>query len=279
MSLAVVVRASSAPPRSTRSLPALAGIFVSVITVLGVLNAIPLTSLGAVRFGGPQAGISGALGPFRIPDPASSFGQGEPLGQLLQGWYSFPQSTAPSPRYGSAMAYDPADGGVVLFGGGVNPGTGGQAAFGDTWIFSNGRWANMSRELTHSPSPRIDAAMVYDAADGFLLLFGGQGNPNGNTPLSDTWKFQGGQWTELFPSTSPPRRGSAGVAYDEKSNEVVLFGGCDGGTGCYTFLNDTWTFRGGDWSELQSPTVPGSRASPSMAYDSFDGYVLLFGGW
>ena len=43
-------------------------------------------------------------------------------------WRSFAPATAPSPRYGPALAYDAARGRVVLFGG-----TDGNFGLADTW--------------------------------------------------------------------------------------------------------------------------------------------------
>ena len=123
-----------------------------------------------------------------------------------------------------------------------------------------------------SPSARIAPSMVYDAKDGYVLLFGGY-NSNG-IYLGDTWKFSGGVWTNITPTTSPPARTHAGMAYDAKDGYVVLFGGY-GVTG---YLGDTWKFVGGVWTELTPSPNPGPRAEPSMAYDAKDGYVVLYGG-
>ena len=60
--------------------------------------------------------------------------------------------------------------------------------------------------------------MAYDAADGYVLLFGG-------SPQSDTWEFQAGVWTKLFPSRSPAPRSATSIVYDVADSSVLLFGG------------------------------------------------------
>ncbi|MCI4369446.1 MAG: kelch repeat-containing protein [Thermoplasmata archaeon] len=127
------------------------------------------------------------------------------------------------------------------------------------------------RLVTPAASP--NPMMVYDAADRYVLLLGGllanQSNP--------TWSYSAGRWSELHVAASPPGRTGAGMTYDATDREVVLFGGLDAG-GSYT--NETWTYSAGNWTHLNSSTAhsPPPRAYPAMAYDSADGYVVLFGG-
>jgi hypothetical protein len=122
------------------------------------------------------------------------------------------------------------------------------------------------------PTARGLGSMVYDARDGYVLLFGGF---TASGDLKDTWKYLGGRWTELSPATSPSVREGAGIAFDTKDNYVVLFGGLSGTAGV---LSDTWTWAAGAWTKLAPATHPTARAAPSMTYDAKDGYVVLFGG-
>ena len=48
--------------------------------------------------------------------------------------------------------------------------------------------------------------MAYDAADGTVVLFGGQGRSGS---LGDTWTWDGSAWTQAHPSTSPPALSAA----------------------------------------------------------------------
>ncbi|HEV2316872.1 MAG TPA: kelch repeat-containing protein [Thermoplasmata archaeon] len=123
---------------------------------------------------------------------------------------------------------------------------------------------------TH-PSARWSGAMVYDAKDGYSLLFGGG---NRSALLNDTWAFRNGTWTQLFPPVSPPVRGSASIAYDPVAGYVLLFGG----NNPVTTFGDTWKFSGGNWTPLGLHYGPSARFGASMVYDARDHYFVLFGG-
>jgi len=47
--------------------------------------------------------------------------------------------------------------------------------------------------------------MTYDPQLGQIVLFGGQDGLGGEL-LSDTWTFDGHDWTERHPSRAPPAR-------------------------------------------------------------------------
>jgi hypothetical protein len=177
------------------------------------------------------------------------------------------------------MAYDEADGVVVLFGGQSTNLTGGVIVLGGTWIYRAGTWENLTAQLSSVPAPRTDAAMVYDPVDGYVLLFGGAGGTGGNTPLGDTWVFHDFTWTQLTPAASPPAARQPAVAWDEATGNVLLFGGATGPNEA-VFLNETWTFLHGTWTRVSTTgAVPYGRDAAGMAYDARDHYDVLFGGW
>jgi hypothetical protein len=104
-----------------------------------------------------------------------------------------------------------------------------------------------------------------------VVLFGGY-NSSGN--LSDTWIWDGTDWTEETPATSPSARGDCAMKYDAARGQVVLFGG-DGTTGA---LNDTWLWNGKNWTQAEPGTSPPASYAGAMAYDAADDRVVLFGG-
>jgi hypothetical protein len=180
-------------------------------------------------------------------------------------WTKLTPTTHPSARGTQAMVYDAADGYVLLFGGNtLNGGT----LFGDTWTFSGGIWTKL--HPTTAPSPRYGMAMAYDAKDGYVVLFGGQGP---TSLYNDTWTFSHGTWKQLTPTTAPPPRRSAGMAYDGSDGYVLLFGGLS-----YSDANDTWSFLAGVWTPMSMTVAPGVRVAPGMVYDAKDRHVVLFGG-
>jgi hypothetical protein len=140
---------------------------------------------------------------------------------------------------------------------------------------------------THSgnatPPSRAYAAMASDAADGYVLLFGGyafwQGSayPQG---ANDTWAFSGSSWLQLHPAVSPPPLVSASMAYDAATDTLILFGGwvCPYGS-CFSQLsNETWEFHAGVWTHLSLAVSPSPRAGAAIVYDpSYNGLILVGG--
>ncbi len=132
-------------------------------------------------------------------------------------------------------------------------------------------WTNPAP--TTSPSGLSNASMTNDLTDGGSLLFGGEDSTG--TFQAGTWIWNGTDWSEDSPATSPTPRINAALARTQSgtTNGAVLFGGYDG----TNYLNDTWTWDGTTWT-LQNPTTsPPARAGATMEY--FDGQVVLFGGF
>ncbi|MCI4321585.1 MAG: PKD domain-containing protein [Thermoplasmata archaeon] len=231
-------------------------------------------------------------------------------------WTPLSPVTAPGARSSAAAAFDPALGGVVVFGGFLF----GAASpyYNDTWLFKLGAWSHLSTAVT--PPARSEAAMAYDPLLGELVLFGGV---DSTSLRNDTWAYGSGGWTQLSLGSSPPRLSGAAMAYDAPTARLVLYGGTLGSSDSL----GTWTFNG-NWTSLPGATTPGglylpamaalpngtavlaggsssgaseapvvawewagsgwvtmgagpgpsSRVGPMMTYDSTDGYTLLFGG-
>ena len=188
-----------------------------------------------------------------------------------------PRHAPPSRILGSAV-FDAADRYVMLFGGYGQIGS----TFGnlnDTWKFVNGTWKNITPPV--GPTPRFGSSMAYDAADGYVVLFGGA---TGGGDQDDTWTYSHGIWTALCHTgyCYPVQRDSAAMAYDPQLGYVVLFGGFTNvwGYGPYSWLNDTWGYVGGVWTHLfPNGSIPSSREGMAFSYDQRDKVLVLFGGF
>src|SRR5260370_26825576 len=130
------------------------------------------------------------------------------------------------------------------------------------------------------PLERGMGALVYDSATATTILFGGYVDSYlyPGTRLSyntnDTWSWDGNDWTQLSPATSPSGRLNAGAAYDAATGEIVLFGAfADSGP-----LGDTWIWDGANWIEQHPVNSPPARMAPSMVYNATTHEVMLFGG-
>jgi hypothetical protein len=192
----------------------------------------------------------------------------------------------PSARLGQYMAYDYADGYIVLFGGGPYLTLDTSLYLDDTWIFQaacascNASWTQLS--LSVHPSARGLGGMVWDPQDGYLLMYGGM---SGQYDIhSDTWTFQGGQWHNLTLSVHPPPLLAPALAYDPAESGIILFGGATPSKGAEFGLDleQTWEYTRGAWRNLTAQahgTAPDGRILASMAYDPVQQYLVLFGGW
>ena len=183
-------------------------------------------------------------------------------------WTMLTIASPPPIRAGAGMAYDAATGNIVMFGG-RNDSTG--AVLNDTWTFDGTAWTQL---FPGNPPPgrAFDVpGMVYDAAAGNIVFFGGAGF---GVYFDDTWTWNGSKWTQQFPATSPSIRRAPQV-YDPVTGTVILFGGDGpGGVG----LGDTWSWNGSTWTQLFPPNSPSARTLSQVAFDSLLNRVVLFGG-
>jgi len=128
-----------------------------------------------------------------------------------------------------------------------------------------------------NPSAREVSAVAFDPTRGKLVLFGGEEQDNGYSPLGDTWEWDGRRWLQRTTWTpGPPSRTAHALAYDGANGTILLFGGFDASGG---LLCDTWQWDGEQWSEvLPSGPSPGPRAGHRMVYDRQRRRIVLNGG-
>lgn len=176
------------------------------------------------------------------------------------------------------MVYDAADGYVLALT---------HTSRGTAWPtseFLGGAWSVLT--TTGAPPVCPSPEMAYDPADQYVVLVEECDNGNPWTYATFTWSYHAGTWTNLTGLGPRPTwaDGGEGLAYDAGDGYVVGFGGwnytsdwrtCDA-AGC----NETWTFRGGVWTNRTNTVVgaPSDRWGVDLAYDPATGYVLMFGG-
>jgi MYXO-CTERM domain-containing protein len=173
------------------------------------------------------------------------------------------------------MVFDSARQRVVLFGGMVPNGGGGNrngTYYDDTWEWDGTTWTQVA---STGPIGRYWHAMAYDSTRQRTVLFGGIGfyqNADG-FPFGDTWEWDGSSWTQRA-MTRPSARGRHAMAYDSARGVTVLFGGDDNsGTEA-----DTWEWDGTAWNQRTPATHPPARDWHSMAYDAARHATVVFGG-
>lgn len=122
-------------------------------------------------------------------------------------WAEINGTTAPSPRFDSAVAYDASEGKVVLFGGSTLKGY----ALGDTWLWNSTQWVRPTLPTRDvPPAARIGAAMGPSPTPGnspnltsaavFLL----SGLSNRSSLDADAWYFGSLPVSVLPPKITPP---------------------------------------------------------------------------
>ena len=174
----------------------------------------------------------------------------------------------PKPRYSASLAYDAQHHVFVLFGGQTA-----QGSSDETWTWDGSKWSAMSP--THKPPARRAAAMAYDPSHQVVVLYGGlvQDNNEG-VAASDTWTWNGSDWTLISAITKAPgdREGPRMVT---AGNRVMLFGGR-----WYNvkYFGDAWTWDGKAWSRVDSNPTPPGRANAAVIWNPMDESLFVYGG-
>jgi hypothetical protein len=198
-----------------------------------------------------------------------------------QGWSQLQASGGP-PALQDAVAYDVSSGQVVLLVEAAPNGSVGSST--QTWLWDGHGWSKA--HPPHAPPRTLGEPLAYDGAGRQLLLQGGGGfAPDGGfgTLTTDTWAWNGSDWTKLAPAHHPPVSPEAAMAYDANRNQVWLVDsggsldpGCPFGPGPRPA--NVWTWNGSDWSSGTAPPDLALHESAAIAYDPATKQLLLFGG-
>jgi hypothetical protein len=152
----------------------------------------------------------------------------------------------------------------------------------ETWRFKDGVWTQLHPR--HAPPSRTIPVLIFDAALGELVMYGGRdvppsatagygGEVGGISFAADTWTWDGSDWTERHPLHHPVLF-VPDAAYDFARSDIVL---TSWGTGAM----ETWTYDGSDWTRhaLANGKPDPPRSQFPMAFDPTSETVLLFGGF
>ncbi len=197
-----------------------------------------------------------------------------------------PVTSAPATlRSGHSMVWDDHDNLLLVFGGIDDHRT----LLNDLWSYNTvtGSWkvlnsATSNVNVTPSvdtcgslPSPRMNAAMVWDTVDQQVLLYGGLGA--NNHYLGDLWAFapSTGSWTLLQCNNTGSDPGARASNAVWNGHALLLLGGSNKNG----LLADFWSYTpNSGWQQLTSATPLGPRAYQTMAWDSTDSRLYVFGG-
>ncbi len=206
------------------------------------------------------------------------------VGRLADSWYYFPTNNtwyqisthgAPSGRSDSAVAYDPQDGYVLMYGG-----YNGTSYLNELWAYypRNTTWVQLP--LPNLP-PLADARMHYNSRNHVFIMFGGNNNlrtTEAYNHYNSTWIFTPStrSWSQASPGVSPSARDYAQFAYNPDYGLFMLQGGYDDEVA----LADTWLYSSvtDTWIKLQPTVSPPARFAGVMEYASSIRTFILFGG-
>lgn len=156
-------------------------------------------------------------------------------------------------RAGAAMTYDAARQQLTLFGGGDATALDGLVtySFRNVYVWNGSGWIEKGPAV--HPPPLQTPSMAYNLDTQEVLLFG-ENVANDGTVSGQTWAWDGSNFYQRIPVTSPSARMGQSMVFGSVRREVLLFGGADSVTA--RPLNDTWMWLTPTVSLVaQTPTV------------------------
>ena len=126
-------------------------------------------------------------------------------------WNKLSPAMSPTARGAAIVANDFARNTVVLYGGlaDVNP--------VNTWTWDGTTWTKQSPSI--QPDSGYNTPAAFDPMLGEVVLFGGSSGEN------TTWAWTGSDWVTVPTVNAPLARESLGMAYDNDSRQLLIFGG------------------------------------------------------
>jgi hypothetical protein len=134
-----------------------------------------------------------------------------------------------------------------------------------------------------APSGRTATRMVFDVKTAHMILFGGTTKLDAGTrqsyDLDDTWEWNGDRWIQDHPAHAPHGRSFHTMVYDSNHLKTIVFGGKSGTvTTSSVEYNDTWTFDGNDWTQVNTPNAPQARIYSGATFNPIRDRMIIFGG-
>jgi len=175
----------------------------------------------------------------------------------------------PEPRSMPLFRRD-ADRGVIWLFGGLDQNSYGSSIeyYSDMWTYRDGSWSFIAPEVAaDAPFGCATPVGAWDT-DRKVMVVVCEGN--------NVYEWDGVKWktfSDLDPL--PSSRRFAGGVYDQTLKKFVVFGGYDT---LGSYRQDTWTWNGTKWEEVDADDKPERRAQPVMWYDPLAKKTILYSG-
>lgn len=181
----------------------------------------------------------------------------------------------PPNRAAEAMVFDSARNRVVIFGGRQ-----GKLNLNDMWSYDGNDWTQI--QIANGPSVRELAGAAYDSARDRIVLFGGivqtysgsAGTTLTNTPIRDTWEFDGTAWHQILPDGPAPDVIRPILTYDPVRNQTVMVG-FDKNNAVVMYAYDPVATK---WNQLTPALLPACATEVAMTWQGSNNTILLTGG-
>lgn len=172
-------------------------------------------------------------------------------------WLLVPTPVAPSTRYAQAMADDPTNGRVLMYGGAAFQGN--AVWYGDLWSWNGSAWTQLAEAAAPLDNGQtlFSAQAVFDRARGVMLAHPLDG-------LGTAQTFDGARWNTHPCGASCPAQPSY-LAYDDQFDIPIAVA-----------TNGDFAWTGTGWAQL--PFAPRPVVRPSSAIASTGTQLVLFGG-
>ena len=175
---------------------------------------------------------------------------------------------------GQRLAYDKESDRIIMFGGFDFSNF---KLVDETWVYdyNTNTWTDMQPGV--HPSSRNFIGMVYDAKADRVVLWGDW--QRNYTPATDesvwTYDYNTNTWQEFqHKKDGPDVRDYTMLAYDEKADKIIMYGGYDYGN------DETWIYdlNTDTWRQMLPITNPGIISRYGMVYVKDENRTILFGG-
>jgi len=132
---------------------------------------------------------------------------------------------------------------------------------GQTWLWNGASWS----QIVTAHAPGIVSTLAFDAFRSVVVAI-----EPGTSVAIRTWEFDGVDWTQRFPASSPPTLSWHTLAWDPTSQRCLLRFGNSFGSGASAWNGTTWVTV-----SQAGFALPGA----SMATAPGSGGVLVSGGY
>ena len=219
----------------------------------------------AVLFGGRTAIDSGTKTAYELSDTWEWTGN-----RWIQ---RFPTHNPPA-RGAESMVFDSTRNRVVIFGGRQA-----KLNLNDTWSYDGNDWTQLLP--ASSPPIRELGGAAYDSTRDRIVLFGGMlqtysadGKTLTETPLKDTWEFDGTNWKQIL--TDGPTVYKPMLEYDPVRKQTIMLGFNDN-TNVATLMY-AYDPVAAKWNQLTPTLLPACANEAAMAWQGSNNTILLTGG-